>query len=249
MNSCGGVGTAGSLGQGGAGKSAVCLGDDGGGGGGGGLYGGGGGGPGVRGGGGGGGSGFAPAGGTMTSGVRAGDGLVVIVLPFDLTVSKSCTPTPTVATGQTLSCTLTVTNAAGSLGDAYLPQGTVLLRDALTVTGGTFTPTVTPPGRLHLRRHDDHRLHPHRPSGGHPAARRHARLHPERHGEPDKRLHQRHGDREPYLRHQRRPRRRRGGDGLRHQHGRPGERGRGGAGPDGEQELHAHRNRDGGTTL
>ncbi|MFN8557706.1 MAG: CARDB domain-containing protein [Dehalococcoidia bacterium] len=67
---------------------------------------------------------------------------VAVVAP-DLTVSKSCTPTGTVTVGQPYSCTLTVTNAGAAA--ATVGTGTVLVRDALTVVGGTFSATGTGP--------------------------------------------------------------------------------------------------------
>ncbi|VTU00051.1 Putative uncharacterized protein OS=[Oscillatoria] sp. PCC 6506 GN=OSCI_1680008 PE=4 SV=1: Gly_rich [Gemmataceae bacterium] len=78
----GGGGGAGGFGVGGTGESASRSIDDSGGGGGGGYFGGGGGGADLRGGGGGGGSGFGPTGTVFSSGVRSGNGRVVITYNF-----------------------------------------------------------------------------------------------------------------------------------------------------------------------
>jgi hypothetical protein len=133
---CGAAGSPGTGASGGQGGSASA--GIGGGGGGGGFFGGGGGGDQN---GGGGGSGTGPAGTAYNTGVRGGNGLVVITYTLrTTTVAVSCAPgATTVAIGTT--CTATVTDTDS--GTAVTPTGTVTFASAGT---GAFDHTTCPNG-------------------------------------------------------------------------------------------------------
>lgn len=63
-----------------------------------------------------------------------------LLAPPDLTTSKTCAPT-SIASGGTVTCTITVTNAAGA-APALVSAGTLLVRDTITGTASTVT-TIT----------------------------------------------------------------------------------------------------------
>ncbi|MFN8559115.1 MAG: DUF11 domain-containing protein, partial [Dehalococcoidia bacterium] len=72
-------------------------------------------------------------------------GVGALVLAPDLTVQKNCSPTPQVVAGQFYGCQISVVNSGTA--NAVIPTNAVLLRDAITNTGNTWTITsITPAG-------------------------------------------------------------------------------------------------------